>query len=68
MAVKKEKLSHTMAHDKWLKKQAAERISYAGKVPPRQINWQTSGEYKCPELHHRSRGAAVRPVTLNARG
>lgn len=68
MAKARDQLSHTVSRDASLKKQEAERISYAGKVPPRQTNWQTADNYKCPELHHRSRGQAARPVTLNARG
>ena len=67
MAKTRDQLSHTVSRDAWLKKQEAERISYAGKVPPRQTDWQTAGTYKCPELHHRSRGQADRPLTLNKR-
>ena len=67
MKKERDQLGHTVTRDKWLKKQEAERISYAGKVPPRRVNWKHAEPYKCPELHHRSSGQAARPVTLNAR-
>lgn len=67
MKKKQDQLAHTVSRADWLKKQEAERISYAGKALPRRVNWQHAEPYKCPELHHRSAGQAARPLTLNTR-
>ncbi|RYF54858.1 MAG: hypothetical protein EOO29_54570 [Comamonadaceae bacterium] len=49
-------LSHPVEPSKWARIRDAERVSYDTAQPIR-TNWQTAGNYTCPELQHRSTAA-----------
>jgi len=49
-------LAHPVEPSKWARIRDAERVNY-GTAQPIRTNWQTAGNYTCPELQHRSAGS-----------